>query len=119
MAMMNIDGEGIGEAREYFRKQLVQMGVTKPNEEEAKAMQDAAANQQPDAQQAFLMAEAGKAQALTDKAQADTQKALADAKKTKAETAEILAGMDLGERQFAVDAAEKLSRALQPGPSAG
>ena len=115
---MNMDGEGIADLREYYRKQLVQAGVLDPSEEEAKAMQDAADNQQPDPQTMYLMAEAEKAQAMAVKAGADTEKTLAEAEQTKAKTAEILAGMDMSERQFVVDTAEKLSAAMRTAPPA-
>jgi hypothetical protein len=115
---MNMDGEGIADLREYYRKQLVQAGVLDPSEDEAKAMQDAATNQQPDPQTMYLMAEAEKAQAMAVKAGADTEKTLAEAEQTKAKTAEILAGMDMSERQFVVDTAEKLSAAMRTAPSA-
>jgi hypothetical protein len=35
MAMMNMEGEGIGEVRDFFRKQLLRLGVVKPTEQEA------------------------------------------------------------------------------------
>jgi hypothetical protein len=47
MAIMNMEGEGIGDIKEYFRKQLVQMGVLKPTEEEQQQMMEAQANVQP------------------------------------------------------------------------
>jgi len=34
MAMMNMEGEGIGDVRNFFRKKLLRMGVIKPNEQE-------------------------------------------------------------------------------------
>lgn len=86
-AMMNMDGEGLDDLRKYARKQLVNMGVIPPTDEEKEAMAQAAANQQPDAQSQFLLSESQKAQALAVKAQADTEL-------TKAKTAEILAGID-------------------------
>jgi hypothetical protein len=32
MAMMNMEGEGIGDVRDYFRMRLVKMGVIKPTD---------------------------------------------------------------------------------------
>ena len=98
LAMMNMEGEGIQDAREFFRKRLVKMGVAKPTDEEAQAMAQAAANQQPDAQTAYLNAEAEKATAQATKAKADTVKVVAEAEQTRAKTAEILANMDINEQ---------------------
>lgn len=114
MAIMNMDGEGIDDVREYFRKQLVQLGVLKPTEEEQQEMMMAMQNQQPDPQSAYLMAEAGKAEALTIKAQADTEYTLARSQETRANTAETLSNIDIDQRKAAIEAAEKIGAALQP-----
>ena len=94
MAIMNMEGEGIGDIKEYFRKQLVQMGVMQPTEEEQAQMQAAQANVQPDAQTMYLMAEAQKSEALARKADADTQLTMANAEKAKADTLSILSEID-------------------------
>ena len=113
MAIMNMDGEGIDEIREHFRRKLVTMGVVKPTDDEAEQMAAAAQGQQPDPQSMYLMAEAGKAQALTIKAQADTEYTLARAEETKAQTVETLSNIDINERKSAIDTAEKIGAALQ------
>jgi hypothetical protein len=94
MAIMNMEGEGIADIKEYFRKQLVQMGVMQPNEEEQQQMQEAQQNQQPDPQAMYLMAEAQKSEALARKADADTQLTMANAEKAKADTLSILSEID-------------------------
>ena len=94
MAIMNMEGEGIGDIKEYFRKQLVQMGVMQPNEEEQQQMMEAQQNQQPDPQAMYLMAEAQKSEALARKADADTELTMANAEKTKADTLSILSEID-------------------------
>ncbi len=38
MAMLNMEGEGIGDVRDFFRKKLLRMGVVKPTEQEAEQM---------------------------------------------------------------------------------
>jgi len=88
-ALMNIEGEGMGDIRDHFRRQLVQMGVTKPTEEEATQM--AQAGQQPDPNAVFLAAAAEEAQAKAAKARADVVKTVADAELTQAKTVETLA----------------------------
>lgn len=113
MAMMNMEGEGISEVRDYFRQKLIRMGVVKPTEEEAQQLMAELQGQQPDPQAVFLQASAEQAQAEATKARADTILTVAKAEKTKAETVETLAGMDLAERQHIVDTATKLGEAFQ------
>ena len=94
LILMNAEGEGLGDVNRFYRKQLVQMGVIEPNEEERAAM-EAAAQQQaaPDPQVEYLAAAAAKEAALAEKAGADTQQTLAEVDKTKAQTAEIMANL--------------------------
>lgn len=91
MAMLNMEGEGISEVREFFRAKLVRMGAVKPNEEEAAQMQEAQAQQQPDPQSLFLMAEAEKAQAETERVKAETVETIANVELKRAQTAEAYA----------------------------
>jgi len=97
MAIMNMDGEGIGDIKDFFRSKLVQRGVVKPTEEEQQQMMEAmmAQGQQPDPQAMYLMAEAQKAEALSLKAQADTQYSLARTEETRAKTAETVSNIDI------------------------
>jgi len=95
MAMMNMEGENVGEVREYFRKKLVKMGVIKPTEEEAAAL--AADAQQPDPNAVFLQAAADEATANATKARADTvltmaksQESQSKAEQNQAQTQKIL-----------------------------
>ena len=93
--MMNMEGEGLDDIREYYRNKLLQGGVIKPTEEEAQElaqMQQEAAQQPPDANTVYLQKAAEKEDALAKKAGADTVKSLAEAGKTRAETIEILHG---------------------------
>jgi hypothetical protein len=99
-ALMNMEGEGLSDIREHFRKQLVQMGVMEPNEEEAAQMAQAGAKPDPNA--VFLEAAAEEAQAKAAKARADVVKTVADAELTQAKTMETLAkvgGEGAGEMQ--------------------
>lgn len=115
MAIMNMDGEGIGDIKEYFRKKLVQLGVVEPTEEEQMAMMQAmmAQGQQPDPQSAYLFAAAAEAQAKAVKAQADTEYTLARSEETKAKTAETLSNIDIDQRKSAIETAEKIGAAVQ------
>lgn len=90
-AVMNQDGEGMNDLQSYARKRLVSMGVVQPNEEEQRAMEEAAQNQQPDATQAALMAQAEEFQASAALKMAQTDKAEADTALSKAKVVETLA----------------------------
>jgi len=115
MAIMNMDGEGIGDIKDFFRKKLVQMGVIKPTEEEEQAMMQAMAQgQQPDPQSVYLMAAAEEAQAKSIQAQANAEYSLARAEESKAKTMETLSTIDIDQRKSAIETAEKIGAALQP-----
>jgi hypothetical protein len=90
LILMNMEGEGLGDVREYYRKKLVTLGVLQPNEEERAEMEEAAANQQPSAQDQYLLAEAGKKAAETEESRADTGLKVAKTAETEANTLKIL-----------------------------
>lgn len=109
MTMMNMEGEGIKDVRDYFRKKLLRMGVVKPSEDEAKELQAEAANQQPDPNAEFLKASAEQAQAQAAKARADTvltiaqsEKARADTSQSEAKTMEIISNIDVSHKDLAL-----------------
>jgi hypothetical protein len=114
MAIMNMEGEGISDIKEYFRKQLVQLGVVKPTEEEQQQMMEAQANVQQDAQTTYLLAEAAKSQAQAIQAQANTEYTLARSEETKAKTIQTLSSVDIDERKSAIETAEKIGAAIRP-----
>lgn len=113
MAMMNMEGEGIWEVRDFFRKRLVQMGVIKPTEAEAAEMALAMQNQQPDPNALYLQAAAAEAQAKAVKAQADTEYTMARAEETRAKTVETLASVENDQRESAVKTAKNLQEIVQ------
>lgn len=113
MAMMNMEGEGIWEVRDFFRKRLVQMGVIKPTEEEAAERALAMQNQQPDPNALYLQAAAAEAQAKAVKAQADTEYTMARAEETRAKTVETLASVENDQRESAVKTAKNLQDIVQ------
>jgi hypothetical protein len=114
MAIMNMEGEGIADIKEYFRKQLVQMGVLQPTEEEQQQKMEAQANVQQDAQTTYLLAEAAKSQAQAIQAQANTEYTLARSEETKAKTIQTLSSVDIDERKSAIETAEKIGAAIRP-----
>lgn len=109
MAMMNMEGEGIDDVREFFRKRLLRMGVVKPTEQEAQDLAAEAQNQQPDPQALYLVAAAEQAQADAAKARADTVYTVARAEKTQAETIKIVAETDASEQTQALELIDRLS----------
>ena len=93
MAMQQLEGEGLGDLRRFFRRKLVEMGVMEPTEEEAAEL--AAAQQgQSDPNALFLQAAAEEAIAKAAKARADTMATVADAELTRAKTLETMAKVD-------------------------
>jgi hypothetical protein len=110
MAMMNMEGEGIGEVRGYFRNKLIKMGVVKPTDEEAKELTQEAANMPPDPNAEFLKASADQASAEAVKARADTVLTINKARESEAKTMETLAGIELDQRAQLMQAAETLGQ---------
>lgn len=114
MAMMNIEGEGVSDARAYFRKKLIKMGVIEPTEQEAKDLQEEAANAQLSPNDEYLRAAAGAEQARGVKAQADTIYTQAKADKTRVESAEIATDITIKEQEQAVELIEKFGPRVAP-----
>lgn len=106
VALMNMDGEGMGDLKDWIRSRLVQQGVVKPTEQEKQAMAQAAAQQQqqPDPQAQVLAAQTQKEQAMTQKAIAQTEQAKAGTVKALAEAHAKGREADLAEAQAAHDA---------------
>ena len=91
LAMMNMEGEGINEAREYFRNKLVKQGVIKPTEEEAAQLQQEMQSAQPSPQDQALLGMAEEATANAANARAKTVQTIADAELKRAQTAKTMA----------------------------
>ena len=111
MAMMNMEGEGIGDVRDFFRKQLLRMGVVKPTEQEAEELmaEQQAQGQQQDPNAIFLQAAAEEAVAKAAQARASTIKTVADASLANAKTAETLANIENEDQRLAVESARTIS----------
>jgi hypothetical protein len=112
-AMMNMEGEGLADIREYCRKKLVQMGIGKPTEEEAEAMASAA--QQISANDKALEGMAEEAQAKAVKARVEVLETLANTKLTEAKTAETLSKIDISQTDQLASLAAQLGEATQAG----
>ena len=115
MAMMNMEGEGLSEVQDFFRKKLIRMGAIEPTDEEQEALSAELAQlqSQPDPQSMYLEAEAAKAQAQAQKALADTEYTMARTEETRADTIETLAGIERKERENVLNTAEQLQRVVQ------
>lgn len=111
-AIMNMEGEGIGDLRDYFRQKLIRLGAIKPTEEELQQMAIEAQNKQPDANTTYLNAAAAEAEAKAMKAQADTALSVAKAQETEAKTAETIAGIDRDDREQAIKIAQEINKSL-------
>lgn len=114
MIMMNMEGEGIEDVRDFFRKRLVGMGVVKPTEEEAQQLAEQAANAQPDPNAVYLEAAAREADAKAVKANADTIKTLAQADESKAKAVKTIAEVDQIQQQQALEVISTFEQGMQP-----
>lgn len=93
MAVMNLDGEGVSDIRDYFRRRLLRMGVVKPTEDEAQQLQQEAQGQPEDPNAVYLKSAAEEAQAKAAKARADTIYVISQAELNKAKIAETMANL--------------------------
>ena len=99
MILLNTEGEGIGEIRDYFRMKLLRMGVIKPTEEEAAQLAEEQANTPPSPEAQYYESAAANEQAKSVEAQSRIIKNQAETDHTKAETAKLLQDMDLDKIQ--------------------
>jgi hypothetical protein len=113
-ALMNIEGEGLQDIRDYYRKQMVEAGVTKPTEEEKAEMQAAAQGQQPDPQAQYLLAAAEQAQADAGLKRAGTVEKVANADLLKAKTASEYAAAMQGAHAQQIASVQALHDMLNP-----
>lgn len=113
MAMMNMEGEGVGDVQDYFRKRLIRMGVVKPTDAEAEALmaEMQAAGQQQDPNAIFLQAAAEEAVAKAAKARADTVETIASAELKRAQTAETIAKASEIDQNIALTTIDALEQA--------
>ena len=107
MAMLNMEGEGISDVRDYFRGKLLRMGVVKPTEEEAQQLAAAAQRAQLSPNDLYLQSAAEAEQARAVKARADTVLTVAKADETRAKTMETLSKVDAQEQQQALEVIDR------------
>lgn len=112
MIYMNMEGEGIKDFRNYYRKYLVKIGVVEPTDEEQQELIVAAQNQPPDPQAELANALAQESQAKAMKAQADTYLTAAKTEQTKADTAKTIASMENEQRDSVANAFSKINQQM-------
>lgn len=114
LAMMNMEGEGISEARDFFRRKLVRMGVVKPTDDEKAELAQEQANAQPDPQSQYLLAAAQQAEADAAQSRAKTVQTIADADLKRAQTAKTMAETMGEHNQQQIASAQALQQVLTP-----
>jgi hypothetical protein len=113
MAMMNMEGEGIGDANSYFRKKLLRMGVVKPTDMEAEELMAEMQGKPQDPNAMYLQAAAEEATAKAAKARADTVETVASAELKRAQTLETLGKVEENSQNMALTNAEAVQQILQ------
>lgn len=112
--MMNMDGQGLSDIRDYFRRQLVMAGAVKPTEDEKKAIA-AQSNQPPSPQDQYLQAAAKEANANAVLKQADTVQRITQADKNRSETAKNYAEIGLDAQAQELEGQKALAEFVQLG----
>lgn len=124
-AMMNMEGEGLGDVKDWFRQQLVRQGVVKPTDDEIEAMRKEQEGKQPGPQDQYMMAAAEEAQANAAQARAKTVDTIAAADLKRAQTQKTItetAGQPHAQMLAEVDVLQRLLDAqhrqqpANPGP---
>ena len=115
LSLMNMEGEGMGDVRKFFRNQLVRIGAVEPTEEEREQMMMAQqmAGQQEDPNAIFLAAAAEEAQAKAQKARADVIETIADAEYKQAKAAETYSKIDNDAERLTLDSTEQVARMIR------
>ena len=113
MAMMNMEGEGVGDANAYFRKKLLRMGVVQPTDDEAQQLMAEMQGQPQDPNAMFLQAAAEEAMAKAAKARADTVETVATAELRRAQTLETLGKVEENAQNMALTNTEAVQQILQ------
>lgn len=109
MAMMNMEGEGLDDVRDFFRQKMLRMGAVKPTDEEAKQLAAEQQNAQPDPNAQFLMASAQKEMAAAKKAEADTALALAKVDQVRVDTVATATQVQQGAESHALGVIDRLN----------
>lgn len=110
MIMMNLEGEGLQDVRDYFRGKMIRLGVAKPTKEEQEEIAQEQANQKPDANQEYLRAAARQAEA-------DVIKKASEADLNAVKKLQIEQDIDVSKGEQALDALDRLTPGASPSAS--
>lgn len=101
-AIANMDGEGMDEYKAYARRKGLAIQLFEPNADEQKQIDEAQQQEQPDATQAVLMAQAKELEASSELKLSQADKADAETALAEAKTLEILhkPANDIGEMKI-------------------
>ncbi len=110
MILLNMEGDGISETREYFRKRLVTMGVLPPTPEEAEAM---AKPKEPSPQDQALLAMATEANAKAKKLEAEIREVQSEIELNAAKTAKTYSDVDMANLKRVKDTLEMEQKRLK------
>ena len=120
MIMMNMEGEGIEEMRDFYRQKMIRLGVVKPTPEELQELNAEAQNQQPSANDKYLEAASLNEEAKAAKSRADTVLTLAQVEETKskadknnADILETISDIEVKDAQQKLDVFNSASEVLQ------
>lgn len=106
-----MEGEGISEVRDFFRRKLILLGVVQPTKAEMEEMMQAQANRPEDPNSIFLQAAAEEAVAKAAKARADTIETVAAAELKRAQTVETMSKVSGAEQDQAIKALQTMGSA--------
>jgi hypothetical protein len=107
-AMMNMEGTGLSDINDHFRKKLLRMGVVKPTEKEQEELMAEMQGKPQDPNAMYLQAAAEEATAKAAQARASTVKTIADAELSRAKTVETLSNIDIDSQNHALSLAEQI-----------
>jgi len=113
MAMMNMEGEGVGDANAYFRKKLLRMGVVQPTDDEAQQLMAEMQGKPQDPNAMYLQAAAENEMAKAAKARADTVETVASAELKRAQTLETLGKVEESSQNMAMSNAQAVQEILR------
>lgn len=114
MAMMNMEGEGISDAREYFRQKLIRMGVIKPTEQEQRDLEQELSNLKPTAEEQYFEAAADKERSESIERQSNAALKQAQTDKTRIDSLKELSDIDQKEVESALEILERFVPELVP-----
>lgn len=117
MIMMNMEGEGVQDVRDYYRKQLIKQGVIKPTDEESKDLQEELANMPPDPNAEYLKAAAEQANADAASKNATTILTIAKVEESKANALKTLDSIDASKLERLMTLLETLDTQGQQTPA--